>query len=221
MPNASITDIIRLKRTDSTINTAAKSCSALSCRIQGESAFFYNDRSITVNRGDLLWIPQGASYSQKTRQEEIIVFHIDADDLLENKIAVFRPQNPDTICDLFVRAHSLWSQKKPNFVFSSLALLFEILAQSDFNTPTKNSCPTIIKPSVDYLNANFNDPNLKLSEVCKRSFISGTYFNRIFKSHFGCSPAGLRKPTENRKSKTPSPFRLLHPRRRRRPFRFR
>ncbi len=188
MPNATINDIIRLKRTNATITTASKSCSALSCRIQGESLFFYNGRSVTVNRGDILWIPRGASYSQKSQKEEVIVFHIDADNLLENKISVFRPKDPNAICDLFVRAYSLWTQKKPNFVFSALSVMFEILAQSDFNTPTKDDCPPIIQPSVDYLNAHFDDPDLKLSEVCKQSFISGTYFNRIFNSYFGCSP---------------------------------
>ena len=130
LPSFQIQEIIHCKRRNSTIKTENKSCCVLSCRISGESLFSDSTGSHPVRRGDVLYIPIGASYTQECASEEIIGFHLTVSGAVSDRIEVRTCTDPDRICALFLRAHMLWSQKAPNYTYMCMAILYEILALS-------------------------------------------------------------------------------------------
>ena len=62
IPQVSIIDIIQSKRKNFSFKTENKSCYVLTCRIEGESLFFYNQKEQLVQKGDILYINTGISF---------------------------------------------------------------------------------------------------------------------------------------------------------------
>ena len=128
-----IIDIIRLKRNNVELNTINKACYCLSCRLNGESLFFYNNESLIAKRGDLLYIPKNCTYSQKTEGEEIVCFHLQAYRGSFSELTISANNFSDKICSLFDKAEILWQQKKDNYYYDCLSILYKILSICNLN----------------------------------------------------------------------------------------
>ena len=72
IPFLNVSEVIHIERENTKIKTTNKSCYVISCRISGESTFYYNGQELTVKRGDILFVPFGATYIQSTEYEEIV-----------------------------------------------------------------------------------------------------------------------------------------------------
>lgn len=187
--NFQIIDVIKIKRTRQSSETANKSCSVLSCRIFGESLFFYKDKEFTVRRGDVLYIPVSSSYQQSSINEEIICFHLETTNCTITELSCFPPDDVGEICRLFQKAYALWTKKEKNYRFHCTAVLYEIIARTfpDLEEE-KNGVSSILVPSVRYIEENLYTENFSLDVACKKSFISRAYFNRLFQKQFACTP---------------------------------
>ncbi|MBR6747399.1 MAG: helix-turn-helix transcriptional regulator, partial [Clostridia bacterium] len=142
-----------------------------------------------VRRGDVLYIPIGASYTQECASEEIIGFHLTVSGAVSDRIEVRTCTDPDRICALFLRAHMLWSQKAPNYTYMCMAILYEILALSSAGLCADPPTPDdVLTPAMEYLQAHLYDADLSLQEACACSHISRTYFNRLFAARHHCTP---------------------------------
>ena len=184
-----IIDVIRLKRKDVELNTINKSCYCLSCRLNGKSSFSYNKDILNVETGDILYIPKNCSYSQKTRTEEVVCFHLEAYGEPLNELVVLRNKFQDEICRLFDESEKIWKQKKDNYYYSCLSILYRILSLSNIDF-SNSSVPEAekIKSSLEYLSANIFNPQLSVEELYNLSNIGRTRFNEIFKMIYGCTP---------------------------------
>ena len=184
-----ILDIIKLNRKQYKHHTVNKFCQVISCRISGKSDFFFDGKKITVKRGDIIFIPSMACYSQITQGEEIICFHIHSNGCFFQELHKFTPSNPDKICDLFKEAYGIWKDKNKQFSFYSMAILYQILANTDYRDETQSKhYPQMIYEAMKYLDANICNKGLKLDNVFRKSHISRAYFNRIFKAEYHCTP---------------------------------
>ena len=189
IPQITIIDVIKFKRNNFNFKTENKACYVLTCRIDGESLFFYNDEERLVKKGDILYIPTGSSYSQACESETLVCFHLNIMGQVSSEIKVFSPKDRDKICDLFLRAQKLWKQKEPNYEFLCMSILYEILSNIQICTvgQTKNSIE-LLKSAVTYLDAHLCDTDLSLDQVCKETHISRTYFNKLFYQNYDCTP---------------------------------
>lgn len=191
VPILNILDIIRLKRKNTRQKTQNKSCYVLSCRISGESLFFYNDTSVTVKTGDILYIPYGSSYSQECKSEEIICFHLEAYSSLADKILIFRnesKENIDNICAAFKAASAEWNNKEYNYEYRCMAILYEILSAYNIRFTESKKHPAILKNAVNYLEGHISDLDFTIEKLCKETNISRVYFNKLFKNTYGITP---------------------------------
>lgn len=190
VPAFKILEMITLSRKEQYIKTNKKQCHLISCRIRGKSSFFWNEEEFTATVGDVIYIPYGLSYSQYTKEEELICFHLETDSNISEIFKIFSPTDPDKICGLFLRAAELWKKKPPNYQYLCLSILYEILAlcNADFSKPDRTK-HKFLKPVVDYIDTNFYNPNFIISDIYKKSGVSQTYFNRTFRETFGCTPS--------------------------------
>ena len=189
LPNYRILDIIKLNRKHFSIKTENKSCSVLSCRTRGESLFFYNDTTRTVKKGDVLYIPTGASYAQECESEELICFHLSVSGIVSTKLDSFSTDDPDRICALFEKAYKLWKNKPLNYEFLCLSVLYEIIGISNASLCLhRNTAFSLPEPAIKYLHNHLFDPELSLEQACKKAHISRTYFNRLFYDTYQCTP---------------------------------
>lgn len=182
-----ILEIVKTKRNNFKIRTNSKSCYAISCRISGKSLFFYDNKQHTVNKGDILYIPYGASYSQECESEEIICFHLEAFSDVSDNIGIFSTDDPDIVCSLFEKAHQEWQKRGFNYKYRCMALLYEILSHAGFEENNDLKI-TPYNTALEYLNSHLYDTDFSISDLCERSNISRSYFNEIFKKQNGCTP---------------------------------
>lgn len=184
-----IIDVIRLKREAVELNTINKSCYCLSCRLNGRSSFSYKEDILNVETGDILYIPKNCSYSQKTRAEEVVCFHLEAYGEPLKELVVLSNEFQDEFCRLFDEAEKIWKQKKDNYYYSCLSILYRILSLCNIGF-SNSSVPEAekIKGSLEYLSANIFNPQLSVEDVYELSNIGRTRFNEIFKRIYGCTP---------------------------------
>ncbi|MBQ8764291.1 MAG: helix-turn-helix transcriptional regulator [Clostridia bacterium] len=189
VPVWSILDIISLNRHNCRLNTSNKSCYVLSCRIRGDSLFFVDGVQYTVQTGDILYIPYGASYRQWCVQEEVVCFHLEVYGELSDSIQVIRTENAKEICTLFQKAADLWRKKDANYEYRCLSLLYSILSLCGEELMVTGKYPShAIRNAVDYLDAHIFDVDLTVANLCENVHISRSYFNRITKELYGCTP---------------------------------
>lgn len=191
VPIFNILEMLCLVRKHSKLITVNKSCYVLSCRISGESNFFYNNICSTVKTGDIIFIPYGVSYSQECKNEEIICFHLEAYNELPNEILIFRNQNSEAaskVCNLFRAAYVEWKNRENNYKYKCMACLYEILSLCGINAYDLPSMPLSIKNAVKFLDSHIFDLDLSVEKICKENALSRTCFNRLFKKTFGLTP---------------------------------
>lgn len=189
IPTFQIIDVIKIKRQSQSLTTNNKQCSVLSCRIIGESLFFYNNNQLIAKRGNVMYIPVGSSYKQQTNGEEIICFHLIANDFNFDRLQLFSNNSPDTICSLFIKAYDLWSNKVPNYQLRCISILYEIIGLTFpvMAVGSKNTSE-LLAPAIDYINANLFSPNFSITTACSHSYLSRAYFNRVFQDFYHCTP---------------------------------
>ena len=189
IPQMSVIDVIKFKRSNFSFKTENKACYVLACRIEGESLFFYNDEKHVVKKGDVLFIPAGSSYAQACEREIVVCFHLNITGQVASDIKVFSPKERDKVCELFFRAEQIWKQKEPNYEFLCMSILYEILADTQIciTVPAQDSAKLLVS-AMSYLDKHLFDGDLSLAQVCKEAHISRTYFNKLFCQIYGCTP---------------------------------
>lgn len=189
-PILNILDIIRLKRKNTRQHTNCKACHVLSCRISGESMFFYNNTSFAVRAGDILYIPYGASYSQECKSEDVICFHLEAYNQLSDHIMLFQSKaaDVDKICSLFRSAAEMWKSNQDNCECRCMALLYEILSAGNVRMMEPTAHPTILTNAISYLDQHIYDQDLTVGKLYQEANISRAYFNRIFRNTYHATP---------------------------------
>lgn len=189
LPTFTILDIIHFKRNNMHLNTENKFCCVMSCRINGESLFFYNNQTHKIKRGDVLYIPTGSSYSQECNKEEIICFHLSTTGHVSSKMQSFKSHNPDKMCELFIKASNFWKKRPRNYEYLCMSVLYEIIALSNASIrKDKSGFHSVLEPSMRYLDVHMYDTDLSLENVCEQSHISRTYFNKLFYNTYNCTP---------------------------------
>lgn len=184
--NFSIIDIIHINRNKCSIKTVDKAYCVLSCRINGKSKFFYEEKELLIDTGNVIFAPSGSSYSQETDGEEVICFHLETDKKFMDKVRIFKFENSEEIKNLFIHAYSVWKKKENNCTYKSLSDLYNILSRLEIRKTTV--CPEIIKKAVEYINTHMFETQFSINTAFVKSNISRTYFNRVFKEFYGCTP---------------------------------
>ena len=189
LPHISIVDIIRFKREHFSFKTENKAFYVLTCRIQGESLFFCNGTEYLAKKGDVLYIPTGSSYAQNCEEETLICFHLNISGQALSNMALFSVQDPEKMCELFERAERLWKEKPENYEPLCMSLLYEIISNVHiFPDERPQHAADILKPTIEYLNEHLFDADLSWEQICQKAHISRTYFNKLFRQTYACTP---------------------------------
>ena len=170
-----ILDIEMINRANSTIKTINKSCYVLSCRFSGESLFLQNSKSTKAERGDILYIPYGSTYHQKTNHEKVIYIHLEAYSPLPNELQIYKLNKPDYVCLLFYKCYEEFKNKNTNYEYICMSVLYEILSLISFTSESisKPQHP-VFNFAKQYLDSHICESNFTIEELCRTANISRT-----------------------------------------------
>lgn len=163
--------------------------------INGTTRYDFDRYSITVKPGGVLYLSKGSVYSMDIISDEYEVIFTDFDfDYNHNvcpplKSEFFHRQNASY--SSFESLYNFWVEKKPRYKTRCMSVIYNILynvvsEQSSAYHPSKSY--TMIKRSVDYINENYNRPDLSIEYAAECSGISSVHFRRIFKEIYMTSP---------------------------------
>ena len=190
-PIFEITEIIMQERKTGNFKTKRRNITVFSCRISGSADFTCKDEKLTVNKGDILYIPKNIEYSQKTEGETIIAVHLK----IYNKVSssgiecVF-PRDKSAAVECFFSMYREWSSKQPGYRQRAAALLYELMADiKNERCKASDNLSSKIINSLTYMKSHFYLPSLSIAEIAAQSNISEIYFRKIWQSLYTDTPA--------------------------------
>ncbi len=166
---------------------------SFSIRARGSVQYTFDDRTITVNEGEMLFFPKGSRYEYKKLSEEDTVgtiINIDGD---------FGETSPSwySIKDFYgadyIMYHfaDLWKFGTQSQKYECLSLMYGLLAyvsniEAQMYQDKKKS--DVIEPAAVYLQSHIYDCDLKIDELHRLCGVSDTYFRKLFIARFGTPP---------------------------------
>ena len=159
-------------------------------RVCGSMQYYFEDRTVTINGGEMIFVPKGSSYEYKKASEE------DTVGTIINVDGEFDGMSPScySICDFYdaeyIMYHfaDLWEQGQR---YQCLSLMYGLLAYISKLEALQYSDKkrlNLIEPAVAFLQQHIYDCDLKIDELYRLCGISHTYFRKIFILKFGMSP---------------------------------
>lgn len=160
---------------------------------RGNLFYQADGRRVVSDPDHALFLPQGSTYDvTSTEKSTSHLINFVADPPLDQaELFSFPVGNNAWYLNYFNQLDMQWTFKKPSYHLKCMAGLYVILAKlSEIDTTgyTPNYRFEYIRPSIDYLEANYNDPGLTNDLLADKSNISTVYFRKIFKEKYQISP---------------------------------
>lgn len=166
---------------------------ALVFKLSGESVYYFSDRTVHLHGGEMLFVPQGASYTfGKTSPGESRY-------ILVNFRGQVRPGVPqiyrlDAVLDLDHFCHRLRRVSLLETAqdrYRALSLFYQALecaCEVEKATCLNTAAAQTLEPGVEHLREHLYDPTLKIGQLHTFCGVSDTYFRKLFIARFGVSP---------------------------------
>ena len=197
--------VFKLTRKEFSLKKAAeRNYDSLSIRTEGKGHFKTETERLTVRKGDLLYIPKTASYSQQTSGETLIAIHfINYSFNKENGIEKLTLDDGAYVEQYIRKMYDVWKEKKTGYRYECCAMLYELLGicnrQENERKRPNYSPDSGIKKAADYIHCHFRSEQIEISHLAEMCSVSETYFRKLFKLHYEMSPKryiiGLRLET--------------------------
>ena len=182
-------DVYRVKRGAATADSMPRSWSALALRLSGESMFTADGPQLYAGAGSLLYIPAGVGFSRESTEEELIVLHLRCPEE-EAEWEVLYQHSSVSAFSCFQAIWKEWEAKVTGYQHRCNALLHTLLAGLE-ETGGQQELPyrqQLILEGTRYLDANYDDPAVSISQAAGLCHISEAYFRRLYKDTYGISP---------------------------------
>lgn len=185
-PVLQIIGVEHLQWTAGTFQVPPRGYSALAYRIRGTTTVTAGDRQYLLQPNDILYLPQNLAYTAQYTDTEILVIHFvtaGADPAPE----VYRGDRAQQIGNAFRQAHTLWQARNQGYGVDTMAQLYHIfglLCQRE----ARRNLPANFLSAVEYIHANFKDPDLSAAAICQSAGIGQTNFRMLFQKHYQKTP---------------------------------
>lgn len=183
-----ILDVIKLSQKNVTSYNSQRNFSAVSFRLRADTVLKTKSQKCHLRDNYISYVPSRLDYSRISKQDELIAIHFDSTNYSSENIEFLLPENPETFKMLFEKILDCWNKKETSYKYKCAAIFYEILALCHAENSSKEQTFSKIQNSVNYILSNYNNPNLKISEIASKSFISEVYFRKLFKKEYGTSP---------------------------------
>jgi len=161
-------------------------------KLQGETEYFDGESILLLSPGDILFVPQYASYAiREVTPGYSCVVNFDGCAGWEKMQKLSVPAGVDA--EAFAeKLYRRW--QKEDSIYGVLSQLYGLLDKAAAAARTKEYLSPgerqFLQPVMDYLKENLTDPGLQISALAGKAGVSETYLRRIFKKRYGLSPAG-------------------------------
>ena len=186
--------VFRISRKTKTIKEShSRNYDSISLRLEGSGKFKTANKSFSVRKGDVLYLPKNAEYTQKTSREKLIAIHfINYSFNRKNKIEIVKAENVEYVEKIAVQMYDIWKEKKQGYRYKCTSLLYELLyflnCQEHEHIIDSITHDSKIKTAIDYIHTHYRNSEIDISYLAQMCCISETYFRKLFKMIYEVSP---------------------------------
>ena len=160
----------------------------ISFRFSADSVIENNDNSLKFGDNSICFAPANSLYSGFLKNDKRIVIHFKLLNYTSDTVQMYTPSNPEKFAELFIQAYECDSKKEVGYYHKTAAILNLIFAELYAEACSVKETKSKISSSIKYINQNLYSSSLSLSVAAKKSFISETYFRKLFKKELGIAP---------------------------------
>lgn len=166
---------------------------SLSIRTNGTAKFITDKKTVSIKKGELLYIPKKADYKQTSQNETVVAIHfINYSNINSLELEKFSLEDINYTEEIFTEMYNIWKEKKQGYKYLCLSLFYNLLYTVNCSSNEKRlnsiSQETQINKAIDYIHRNYRNSTIEISYLASMCAISETYFRRIFKKIYGVSP---------------------------------
>lgn len=176
-------------------NTEARGHDSISVCLAGERTIRYNDTTITISTGDVLYIPANTEYVIEMAEERGLTVHfINYSYMLnkENGPCVIHTEDSAKVESHFKTMYDIWKEKKHGYRYLCTAQLHDLLYYLSLVAATqglgKPHTDRDIERAANYIHRHFRSNTIEVQELAKMSNMSESNFRKLFKTAYGVSP---------------------------------
>ena len=177
--------VIRMSWKGGFFRVAPRKHSAFIYRVSGRGVFTVDGKEIISNSGDVFFMPQNKAYDVDYTDGELIAFHFTTDEIFtaaEN----YSTDKSDKLYKMFMQAEIAYNSRCAGYKNRAVSLFYEILATlCECNA---NEFPPTISYATAYIQKNFKDCSLCVSDICHECGIGQTALRNNFRKYLKKSP---------------------------------
>lgn len=161
---------------------------ALSLRYEADTVIEYDGKKVEFPGKSLGFFPANTDYTRISNRDRVIAILFKTFNHDTKEIEKFVPRDFEKYRVLFEKALRCWNTRATSYkheTSSILSLIFAELYKDNKKPYIRNSK---IDQSIKYIDENYLDKEFSLKEAARRSFVSDTYFRKLFGKEFGVSP---------------------------------
>ncbi|MBE7041406.1 MAG: helix-turn-helix transcriptional regulator [Ruminococcaceae bacterium] len=183
-----ILDVLDFDQSDVKKYNFKRNFDALSLRYEADTIIEYKDKQLHFTDNSIGFFPSDVDYTRIANHDKMIVVHFKAFNYHTNKIESFFPVDYKKYRSLFEKMLDCWNKKDISYkheAASLLNLIFSEFYKDNKKTYIHNSK---IDSSIIYIEENYLKKDFSLQLAAEKSYISDTYFRKLFRQEFGISP---------------------------------
>lgn len=170
-----------------------KTSEALIFAVSGRLEYRQGDRSFMTDRSGVLLRSGDSEYdwiSEEDNSSMVIEFDLDPKPT-DGELFLLDVGNNSAFEKLFRHIYPYWNFKKPAYELYCRSALYEMLAMAEeaaVRPPSGDARFEYIRRSVEYMEANYGDPELTNELLARQSSVSTVYFRKLFTEKYGMPP---------------------------------
>ncbi len=184
-----ILDVVELNQGSINCNMSGRNFDSISFRFSADTNLITEGKDFHLGDNSVCFVPARIDYTRKSKHDKLIAIHLDLQNYFSSDIQVFIPKDAKQLSELFHKAYEIWSAEEIGYKYRCTAVVNEILSLCYIENYSPSQSFGAISESVKYMRECFANPQLTVSDVAKKSFISEVYFRKLFKQAFGTSPS--------------------------------
>lgn len=166
---------------------------SISIRLEGSGTFETDGKTFEMKKGDILYIPKTAEYSQHSLKESVIAVHfINYSRSSDSKIEYISVEDSAFLEDIFRQMYDVWKEKKQGHRYLSMSLLYNLLyflsCRENNRIIDSVTHDGKMNEVMDYIHENYRNSEIEVSQLAGMCAVSETYFRKLFKAIHGVSP---------------------------------
>ena len=183
-----ILDVLYIEQENVRFYNHDRTFDALSFRLEADTTIDYKNTQLHLTDNSICFFPSTVNYTRVAQKDKLIVVHFKSYNYQSNEIENFLPGAPEKYRALFEEILHCWNAKEISYKHESSSILNKIFAELYMDNKKTQSSDSKIYRSIQYIEENCYKKDFSLLIAAKKSYMSETYFRKLFKMEYGISP---------------------------------